>query len=173
LAAALAVVPRAHAQEGAYAGGALGRAHFTEWCDTGGSPIQIASCEDTTTAWKVFGGYRFNPYVGAELSYFNWGKVDARVGSANVSAKQTSYGIAAVGSVPVGRGFALQAKLGLLRTAQETTSPSGRADRSDTETHYGIGARYAFPGALALRAEWERTEKLEVQLLSIGAEYRF
>lgn len=111
--------------------------------------------------------------MGAEASYFNWGKVDATVGTASVSAKQTSYGLAAVGSYPVAHGFTVQAKLGLVRTAQETTSPSGRADRSDTETHYGIGARYAFAERVALRAEWERTDKLEVQLLSIGAEYRF
>lgn len=174
LAAALALAPQARAQESAaYFGAALGRAEFTEWCNTGDSPTPLTSCEDTTTAWKVFGGYRFNPYIGAEASFIDWGKVDASVGAVRVSAKQTSYGIAGVASLPVGRGVSLQAKLGLVRTEQETQSPGSRVDRSDTETHYGIGARYAFTRYLAVRAEWEKTEKLEVQLLSLGAEYRF
>lgn len=164
----------AQAQErGPYVGAALGQADFTEWCDTGGSPIQLTSCDDTTVAWKLLGGYRFNAYLGAEASFINWGKVTASTASASVSAKQHSFGIAAVASFPVAQGFSVQAKLGLLSTDQETESPGSRVDRSETEGHYGVGARYAFPGGLAVRGEWEKADKLEVQLLSIGVEYRF
>jgi hypothetical protein len=174
LSATLAAPLHAQAQErGPYVGGALGQANFTEWCDTGGSPIQLTSCDDATTAWKLLGGYRFNAYLGAEASFINWGKVTASTPSASVSAKQQSFGIAAVASFPVGQAFAVQAKLGLLSTDQETASPTSTVNRSETEAHYGVGARYAFPGGLALRGEWESADKLEAQLISLGVEYRF
>lgn len=164
----------AYAQDsGGYVGAALGQAKFTQWCDTGGSPIQLTQCDDGTSGWKVFGGYRFNPFVGAEAVFIEWGKVSASTATASVSAKQRSFGIAGVASLPLGQAFALQAKLGLLSTEQTTQSPTSSVDRSDTEAHYGIGARYAFASNWALRAEWEKADKLEAQLLSIGAEYRF
>lgn len=46
-------------------------------------------------------------------------------------------------------------------------------DRDETALHYGLGARFGFTPNWAARAEWERTEKLEVEMLSIGVEYRF
>lgn len=164
----------AYPQEGAgYAGGALGQAKFTQWCDTGGSAIQLTQCDDSTSAWKVFGGYRFNPFVGAEAVFIEWGKVTASTATASVSAKQRSFGVAGVASLPVGQAFALQAKLGLLSTEQTTQGPTSSVNRSETEAHYGIGARYAFAGGWSARAEWEKADKLEAQLFSIGAEYRF
>ena len=111
--------------------------------------------------------------MGAEATYIEWGKVTAATSTAGVSAKQHSFGIAGVASLPVGTGFSLQAKLGFLSTEQQTQSPTSRVDRSETEVHYGVGARYAFPGGLAVRGEWERADKLEVQLFSVGVEYRF
>ena len=52
----------------------------------------------------------------------------------------------------------------------EPTSP---VRRDDTEFHYGVGVKYAFTGNWAVRGEWEKTDKLKVELLSIGVEYRF
>jgi hypothetical protein len=105
--------------------------------------------------------------------FVEWGKVTASTATASVSARQRSFGIAGVASMPLGQAFALQAKLGLLSTEQKTQSPGSSVNRSDTEAHYGIGARYAFPGRLGVRVEWEKADKLEVQLFSIGVEYRF
>lgn len=161
------------AQDGGfYLGGALGQSKFKEWCDTGGSSISLASCEDTDTSWKILGGYRFNRYVAAEASYIDWGEVTASTATARVSADQRSYGLAAVGTLPIGQRFEVFGKLGFLHTEQETTS-TRTLTRDETELHYGLGAKYAFTKNWALRGEWENTEKLKVALLSIGAEYRF
>jgi opacity protein-like surface antigen len=46
-------------------------------------------------------------------------------------------------------------------------------NRDETEFHYGLGAKYAFTRNWAVRGEWEKTDKLKVELLSIGVEYRF
>jgi OmpA-OmpF porin, OOP family len=161
---------------GFYLGAALGQATFKEWCDTGGSAITLASCEDTDTSWKLLGGYRFNRYVAAEASYIDWGEVTASTTSARVSADQHSYGLAAVGTLPVGQGFELFGKLGFVHTEQQTRLNAARSssvDRDETEFHYGLGVKYAFTRNWALRGEWENTDKLKVELLSIGVEYRF
>jgi OmpA-OmpF porin, OOP family len=160
------------AQAGPYLGGALGQSKFKEWCDTGGSPVTLASCEDTDTSWRVLGGYRFNRYVGVEATYVDWGEVTASTNTARVSAKQNSYGLAAVGTLPLGERFELFGKAGFLNTEQETTS-TRTVTRDETELHYGLGVKYAFTRNWALRGEWENTDKLKVELLSIGVEYRF
>jgi OmpA-OmpF porin, OOP family len=166
-----------HPDAGFYLGGGLGQSKFKEWCDTGGSPIALATCEDTDTSWKLLGGYRFNRYVAAEASYIEWGEVTASTNTARAAAKQHSYGLAAVGTLPIGERFELFGKAGFLMTEQETrvitATSSSTVNRDETELHYGLGAKYAFTRNWALRGEWEKTDKLKVELLSIGVEYRF
>ena len=164
-------------QAGPYLGGALGQSTLKEWCDTGGSTsATLAACEDTDTGWKLLGGYRFNRYLAAEASYIDWGEVTATVRSGTqtvgVKASQHSYGVAAVGILPVGEHLELFGKAGFLLTEQETTA-TRTVNRDDTEFHYGVGVKYPFTRNWAVRGEWEKTDKLKVELLSIGLEYRF
>lgn len=172
IAVALAVPAGVVAQEsGAYLGGALGQTRFTEWCDAG-----TTACDDRDSGWKLFGGYRFNRYFALEGSYIDWGEVTASVGAVNVAADQRSFGLAALGSLQLGPRFSVFGKLGLLSTEQETRrinpNPS-TFQRDETELHYGVGATYSLTPNWMVRGEWENTEKLKVQMLSIGVEYRF
>lgn len=164
------------AQAGPYVGGAFGQSKFKEWC-TETATTRFTVCDDSDTSWKLLGGYRFNRYVGVEASYIDWGEVTARFNTgAQVAAKQHSYGLAAVGTVPLGERFELFGKAGFLKTEQETrriTPNPLTVNRDETEFHYGLGAKYAFTRNWALRGEWENTDKLKVQMLSIGVEYRF
>jgi OmpA-OmpF porin, OOP family len=168
---ALAGAPGALAQDaGFYAGGALGQATLTEWCVP--APT-VLTCDDKDSAWKLFGGYRFNRNFALEASYVDWGEASGTVsGVGRVSAEQTSMGIAAVGMLDLAPQFSIFGKAGFLLTEQETRGASARK-RDDTEFHYGIGARFAFAPKWAARAEWEKTQKLKVELISLGVEYRF
>lgn len=168
----------AQAQDsGLYLGASLGTSKLKEWC-TGETPtIRFTACEDSDTSWKLLGGYRFNRYVAAEAAYVNWGEVTASTNTgAQVAAKQRSYGLAAVGTLPLGERFELFGKAGFLMTEQDTrriTPSPSTVNRDETELHYGLGARFLFTRNWAARAEWENTEKLKVEMLSIGVEYRF
>jgi OmpA-OmpF porin, OOP family len=162
----------AYPQEGrSYLGGGLGQSKFKEWCDP-----TLAACDDLDSAWKLFGGYRFNRYFAVEASYVDWGKVTATGATgARAAADQHSYGIAALGSLQIGPQFSVFGKLGLLRTEQETRriTPSPLTlKRKETELHYGLGVKYSVEN-WGLRAEWENTDKLEVQMLSLGVEFTF
>jgi opacity protein-like surface antigen len=162
----------AYPQEGgAYLGAALGQSKFTKWCDP-----TLATCDDQDSAWKLFGGYRFNRYIAVEGSYVDWGEVTAATASASVAADQHSYGIAAVGSLQVAPQLSVFGKLGILRTEQQTariTPAPLTLQRKETELHYGLGVKYSVAKNWGLRAEWENTDKLKVQMLSIGVEFTF
>jgi len=171
---ALAAPPSALAQDaGFYLGGSLGQATFTEWCVDSPS---VLSCDDKDSAWKILGVYRFNRYVAVEGTYINWGKATGTVLVAgaprDVSAEQTSMGVAAVGSFEFTPQFSVFGKAGFLMTEQETPASSA-TQRDETEFHYGLGLRLRFAPNWAARGEWEKTEKLKVEMLSIGVEYRF
>jgi OmpA-OmpF porin, OOP family len=165
-------IPAYSQESGGYLGGALGQSKFREWCDP-----TLAACDDKDSTWKLFGGYRFNRYFAVEGSYVDWGEVTATTTTgARVAADQHSYGIAAVGSLQVGPQFTVFGKLGLLRTEQETKriTPSPLTlTRKEIELHYGLGVKYSVAKNWGLRAEWENTDKLEVQMLSLGVEFTF
>jgi OOP family OmpA-OmpF porin len=157
---------------GPYLGGSFGQTKVKEWCDA--PPGALTACDDSNTGWKILGGYRFHRHFAAEGTYIHWGKVSARTATRSVTAKNSSFGVAAVGILPLRERFSLFGKLGFLQTEQDLAgvgAPSRSGD--DTELHYGIGLKFDLTPTWRLRAEWEQTEKLKVQMLSVGAEYRF
>lgn len=52
---------------GPYVGGSLGPSNFS-------SDSCIGNCDKTDIGYKVFGGYMFTPYLGAEVGYGAFGK---------------------------------------------------------------------------------------------------
>jgi|SRR5688572_7338548 len=164
--------PAAAQETGLYLGGMLGQAQLTDWCDSAPG-VTITACEDTDTGWKLLGGYRFSRYLAIEATYIDWGKVTGTANGISAAAEQTSMGVGVVGSLPITPQFAIFGSAGFLTTEQEISRPGATFKRDDTEFHYGLGVKYAFTANWAARAEWERTDKLKVQMLSIGAEFRF
>lgn len=183
--ALLLPVAAAQAQDsGFYLGASVGQSTLRNWCDPS---LTLSSCEDKDVGWKLLAGYQFNRYFGVEASYIDWGETTVSISSGGQfvdgSAKQQGYGIAAVGTLPLGQSpFSLFGKIGLMFVSQETArirpNPS-TVERDETETQYGVGAKYRFAQDLAVRAEMERTDKrqgeqtIRAQLISIGLEYRF
>src|SRR3954468_3942309 len=84
-------------------GGSIGQSKIKVDCPA------VASCDDTDTAFRVFGGYDFNKNFGAELGYTDLGKVTFSGGD----IKATAWDVMAVGRLPLGGDkFALYGKLG-------------------------------------------------------------
>ena len=164
--------PAAAQEAGFYLGAALGQARLTDWCNSAPG-VTITACEDTDTGWKLLGGYRFSRYLAVEATYIDWGKVTGTANGISAAAEQTSMGVGVVGSLPINPQFSVFGSAGFLTTEQEISRPGASFKRDDTEFHYGLGVKYAFTANWAARAGWERTDKLKVQMLSIGAEFRF
>jgi OOP family OmpA-OmpF porin len=170
------VLAQAQADKGWYAGGSIGQMEAEGACPGG------FSCDKKDTAWKIFGGYRINRNFAAEVFYANLGKITVSatvpgVGTVRAESKLQSVGAAALGIWPVGEQFEVFGKLGIASSDTKTsaTGPgvtvSGNGSGSDIL--FGVGATYNFTRSLGLRAEWERFNDSEVNVLSIGVQYKF
>lgn len=165
-----------------YVGGAVGQSNWKVDC-TG-----TATCDKTDTAFKVYGGYMFMPYVGAEAAYVNLGKshasfTDPVLGNASGELKGDGFAAFVVGAMPI-ENFVLFGKLGFatIKTKVNVTSSTlGSASESDTNSDFawGLGAGYNITKNFGVRAEWERyrakfeSEKTDVDMISVGAHFRF
>jgi OOP family OmpA-OmpF porin len=171
LAVSSASFAQANKVEGFYIGGSYGQTEAQGSCPAG------FSCDLKDTGWKVFGGYRLNRNFAVEGFYGNWGEITVGVGAASAKVESTTFGVAALGILPLGEQFELFGKLGLGSTDIEATGsgPGGSATASDSgsDVLFGVGAAFNFTRNFAIRAEWERLNDSEIDILSIGLQYRF
>ena len=169
---------------GFYLGGAVGQAKLKDWCTNDGSVpgATLVSCDDQDTAWKIVGGYQFHPNFAVELQYMNLGTVSGTVnvpsfGNVAVSADNTQFAASLVGILPVGAGFQLFGKIGLESIDQQSSGNVGgislTGSANDSGALFGLGAKYAIGQNLRLRAEWEHGDTLNMDVMTLGAEWRF
>lgn len=156
---------------GWYVGGSLGQMEADGDCPGG------LSCDRKDSSWKVFGGMRINKNFAAEAFYGNWGEVSVSSGALSATGEISSWGLAGLGILPLGDRFSLFGKLGYAQTDQEVTVSGPGITIADSddggEVIWGVGATYNFTRNFGLRAEWERLNKSEVDIMSIGIQYRF
>ena len=82
-----------------------------------------------------------------------------------------------MGLLPLNERFTLFGKAGVLMTDIEVTARSGAAsateDDDSTELHFGFGALFHLGRNFAIRAEWERAQDTELDMISIGVQFHF
>ena len=158
------------------------------------SSVGTVGCEDTSTLYRIGGGYQFTPMWGTEVSYATYGKESLGTfgGFPLGDWKMDGLQISGIGTLPVGAGFDLIGKVGIARTKYVLSyNPAiGMASDSATKTKlaYGIGAQYNISPRFAVRAQYEDlgevgegdwatcvacTGTTEVQLMSLGAVLKF
>jgi OOP family OmpA-OmpF porin len=184
---ALGASGAALAQDGRlYFGGSFGQAEANDLCSdldalVTGLGDTLQGCDEKDSAFKIFGGFQVNPNFAIEASYFDYGKFKANGDSGGspftISADATAFGIAAVGILPVGQRFSVFGKVGFLSTELDVLAagPGGAFSESDSETglHIGLGALFSVTDRIGIRAEWERNDELEVDMISVGVQVRF
>jgi OOP family OmpA-OmpF porin len=156
---ALAIVPAvSSAQSGPYVGGGLG--YFS--VDTG-------DFDGSDTSWKLFGGYRMNPYFATELEYIDGGQPD----DSGLEIDISGFNLSVLGSWPVSEQFDVFAKLGMLFWDADAR---GFGDESGEDFSYGVGADFKFGENWAIRGEYQRFEIEDTDtadLFSLGVFFRF
>jgi OOP family OmpA-OmpF porin len=136
------------------------------------------------SAFKLFSGYMFSPYVGIESAYVHLGDVtySGQFGAQPVSdgkVEATGFTIALLGSYSLTPELALFGKLGIFFwewQARDTTSGQPFATAEDgNDLSFGLGLSYSFARNWAVRAEWERLrlDDAEADLVSVGLVWRF
>ena len=168
--------------QGFYIGASVGQSDAD---DSNAVPGLITSgtVDGKDTGFKFFGGYQFNQNFGLELAWVDLGKASysgtfSGLPVTGGSVKTSGLNVSAVGTLPLGAGFALFGKAGIFAweaTANDTTGGlpfSGKDDGADFS--FGVGASYDLTKNFAIRAEWERFKAVgDIDLLSVGLVYRF
>lgn len=183
-----AAVGTAQAGEpGFYVGGGIGQARYDDNIpsqirdayrnDTGYSFVSATLRDDTDQAWKLFGGYRFLPWLGVEFGWVDLGQVRSNfvlhslvpLTNANASI-DGRYEIAGPTGTVFGEIDFTDNLSGLLRVglynAQLDYSESGtsadnsphRYSHSDdtTKLTYGLGLNVRVNPSWDVRLDWDR-----------------
>lgn len=166
---------QARGDAGWYVGGSLGKTEDNESCPT-------TTCDLKDDGWKIFAGYKLNRNLAFEGTYADFGSFRASgtfagVPNINVNVDVTSWSAAALGILPVGDRFGFFGKAGVSFTKYDSSGSVANltftGNDDETELLWGFGATYNFTPNLGLRAEWERLNKSDVDMMSIGIQYRF
>ena len=170
----LVVVPFAAAENTAwYIGGGFGSADDDKLDDSG-------------TAFKIFGGYWFNPHLALEMAVIGLGD---DIGPQDLI--KDGFAVQALGAVPVGERFELIAKAGLfvwevrIETDDLDCSDFGSGficffeeDEIDdgVDLAYGVGVQYRVRDRWKVRGEFEQFKDVgesDVDLISVNVVFRF
>jgi OOP family OmpA-OmpF porin len=151
---------------GPYIGGGYGRfdLHVHNFGDIGQAADTIVDSNDN--AWKVFGGWRLNPYFALEGAYIDLGtpgdRFTATGSSGTYKVHATGFAPSVIGAVPLGP-VEIFAKAGyyyynvkLTVNVQSLSGASVESSHSRSDFLYGAGAGLTFMDHLHVRAEYER-----------------
>ena len=149
--------------------------------------------DDSSTGYKLYGGYRLNRYIAVEGGYFDLGDFGFKAttvpaGTLTGNIKLRGLNLDLVGTLPITDKFSVFGRIGANYTqARDTFSAAGAVNvldpnpsTRDTNLKVGLGLEYAFNDSLAMRAELERYRindavgnKGDIDLASVGLVYRF
>lgn len=163
---AFGVTPTLYAQAaetGLYAGAGAGQAKARDACSAPAA-LTITSCDDSATAWRIFGGYRLHRNVAVEIGYDDGGKYKASGVVSGVpvtgEVKAKAFDFDIVGILPLYEQFSLLGKVGFAAWNVEASGSAlgltASQSANGTSFLYGAGAQYDFARQFGLRLEWQR-----------------
>lgn len=189
------------AESGVYVGAGIGQVSADLDTRSVTSPLQRAgfavagtSEDDTDTAWRLFAGYRVNPYLNVEAAWLDLGTygLETRLGGANPGGIDSeldlggSFNLGLVLRYPFAERFSVFGKIGALFWSADVKSTAvlatGRAvskdDDSGTDLSLGLGLSYAVTEAVTVRADWDRYQiggeaDIDLDVFALGVQYQF
>jgi hypothetical protein len=138
LALGMGVMTSANAdnEKGLYIGAGLGQFNV-EVDDLDDAANTVSEFDEDDTSWKIFGGWRFNPYIAVELDYIDFGGPSS--GGTEIAVK--GFAPYLVGTLPLGI-FELFAQVGYYFYDFDVESSSNAIDDfsdSSEDLVYGAG----------------------------------
>ncbi|MEK8033544.1 outer membrane beta-barrel protein [Ideonella sp. DXS29W] len=164
-----------------YVSGNVGAGHINIDC------AGTESCKNSTTSFKVVGGYELVDNLYGELGYVDFGKAKARVEllgeSINTTARASGLMLGVAYQVPFGQAWFGNVRLGAVNMETKLRASAAGVTATDSDTnvkaYVGFGFGYSFNQNLKLvgdadfsRAEYDGDEA-SVRSLSVGLRYDF
>jgi opacity protein-like surface antigen len=172
---ALAQVPP-HWYVGAGAG--VGKLNISGTDLTG---LNNAQVDDSEVVYTVRGGWRFHPFMGIELGYYDLGKFafhGSGVGAVDGTARAKSVGLSFVAFLPI-NPLDVYARVGIASSELKVNAstaivgtPANAKDKQ-TEATYGVGMKWYFARDVAVFAEWMKNDKIQVDSYQFGIDFKF
>lgn len=149
--------------------------------------------DDSSTGFKLLGGYQFNRNFALEGGYFDLGKFGFKAttvpaGTLDGRIRLRGVNLDLVGRLPVTDKFSVFGRVGVnYADARDNFSGTGAVRvlnpnprKHDANIKFGAGLQYDFTEALGMRVEAERYRindavgnKGDIDLFSVGLVYRF
>jgi len=166
--------------QGWYVGAGIGRGNLN-MSGTELTGLNNAQIDDSDTTYTLRTGLRFNPYFALELGYYDLGQYtfSGTAGSVPIhgSAKAKSYGLSAVGILPVAEQLELYGRVGIasseLKANANATLVTANSSDRQSEATYGVGARWNVARNWGVFAEWMKNDKIKVDSYMGGVDFRF
>jgi len=185
---------------GTYIGGNVGRTRADFNNDSinrtlAGQGLTVRSMteDDSSTGYKVFGGYQLNRNFAVEGGYFDLGRFSygfdtTPAGTFSGNTRVRGLNLDLVGILPLSDRFSVFGRAGAAYAQSRANFASTGAvpvntsstRRNDTNLKLGLGMQYAITEALAVRAEIERyrvsdpvRNRGHIDMASVGLVYRF
>ena len=138
-------------QEGVYVGGGVGD-FSSEIDEFDGDDINF---DESDSAYKLFVGYRFNQFFGAQFDYYDLGSSDSAIGLQTLDIETGGYAVRIEGTLPLAF-FELFATAGLIYSDVEASVGGTEVfDESDNDPVYSVGAGFEIAERVVLRLEYE------------------
>lgn len=176
LAAALALLFTSNAtlaDSGFYLGASVGSAELDD--SFGGLEI-----DDTNTAYRLVGGWRFNNYFAVEAGWQDFGDFEQTLTldgqQLDISLGADGYTLGVTGSYPLGSRFELYGRAGaFFWDGEAEINAVGQSDPGDTNPYLGAGLGFALTEAFLVTGDFTRfdLEDTESDVWSIGFQFRF
>lgn len=173
---ALATTAWADEEKGLYVGAGVGQSNVKadNLEDIG---AVISDFESDATAFKVFGGWRFNRYLAAELDYLDLGSPDEDFGTVRLETELSGVAPYVVGSLAIGP-VELFAKVGYLFYDLDVSASGQKlSSASQDDFIYGVGAGIVLFKHLQARLEYEAVDVSktldDVDAVWLSAAWRF
>jgi OOP family OmpA-OmpF porin len=153
----------------------IGKASYGTSCGVAG-----LTCQNNVTSYSVTAGNMFSENFGAEMSFLNFGTANRADGS--VSAR--GINLSAVGRVPLGESFGLEAKLGTTYGVTHVNAPVLSGVSSGRDKGFGLAYGAAFDVNIARglqgKVGWEQHDfhfagqgTSNVRNITVGLAYQF
>ena len=138
-------------QQGAYIG--LGIGDFsTNLDELNGASIDF---DESESAYKLFGGWRWNQFLAAQFDYLDLGRSDSSFGTQNLEIETSGFVARIEGTLPLSF-FELFATAGIMFSSVEANFGGTEVfDESDEDPVYSVGAGVEIAERFVLRLEYE------------------
>lgn len=136
--------------------------------------------ERNKNTYNLYGGSYFNDYVGLEIGYADFGRINRGGGK----TKADGFNVGLVGKLPLAPSFNLLGRLGTTYGRTEVSSIIGSGVVAGKQTgwggSYGIGAEFLFNPQLSAVLQYDEYNlkfaggnRDKINTTSLGLRYRF